>query len=141
VCGYAATWTKCLYHESVIGASRRRRGPRFIHQLRQPDLPTTEPWIIDARNHDQGLVIQRLHVNVAFPARARHIKAKLHVSLAQLIKECAPGGYSDVKDNARILVRQPIDRRKNNTFGNARGSSDPQFTGRWIGKKVDFLDP
>ncbi len=46
-----------------------------------------------------------------------------------------------MKNNARVLARQPIDGVQNNTFGKACRSSNPQFTGRWVGKKLDFPDP
>jgi hypothetical protein len=58
-----------------------------------------------------------------------------------LIEECAPRGYGDVKDSARVLVRQPVDCGENNTLGDARGGADPQFAGRRIGQKLDFPDP
>jgi hypothetical protein len=61
--------TKCLDNERVVSASGRRPGPRFIHQLCEPDLPAAEPWILDPRNHDQWLVVQHLHVNVAVADR------------------------------------------------------------------------
>jgi hypothetical protein len=61
--------------------------------------------------------------------------------LTQLLYERVAGGNDDMKNNARVLARQPIDGVQNNTFGKACRGSNPQFTGRWVGKKLDFPDP
>jgi hypothetical protein len=58
-----------------------------------------------------------------------------------LLYERVAGGNDDMKNNARILARQPIDGVENKAFGKACGRCNPQFTGRRVGQKLDFLDP
>jgi hypothetical protein len=57
-----------------------------------------------------------------------------------LIEERAARGNVDVKSNARILARRPIDDGEDNPLGNAGGGSDPQFTCRGVGEKLDVPD-
>ena len=67
-----------------------------------------------------------------------YIKAKLDVPFAQLMRAAARG-YGDVKDDAGILARQPIDHGENNSFGNAAGLRSATHRRR-IGEKLDIPD-
>jgi len=45
----------------------------------------------------------------------------------------------DMKGNARILARQPVDDRQDNALRQTGGASNPQFSGRGVGEKRNVL--
>src|SRR6185503_9317090 len=74
-------------------------------------------------------------------ASRERVKAELDLSRAQLLKQRASRCDGNVKNNARILPRQPIDDGENDSFGGAGGGSYSQFTGGGIGQELDILNP
>ena len=68
------------------------------------------------------------------------LKHEPDVPVAQLLKQRITRGDGDVKNDAGILPRQPIDHGENNSFGSSRGRSDPELARRRIGEKLDIPD-
>src|SRR5262245_1000761 len=66
-------------------------------------------------------------------------EAKLATAIAQVVKERGPLSYGDLKYDARILARQPVDDGEDDSLGNSGAGAQFHLSRRRVGKKLDIL--
>jgi hypothetical protein len=66
-------------------------------------------------------------------------KAKFNVTIAQLIMELNALVVRNVKNDARVLPRQPMDHRKYDTLRQGWAAADSHLTCGGVGEKLDIL--
>ena len=137
----ASARAKSFNDKCVEKRTRRRPGPVLINKLGELYLAAAHPWIINARHNDQRLLEQNFLIRVPFGiVLGQAHEPKLHAACAQSLKHRERVACNDVKDDARILLRQPIDSRRDNSLRQGRVRTNSQFSGAGVGENANVLD-
>src|SRR5262249_42281780 len=134
------TGAKGFYRGLCNRAFQRWQRPRFVHQFGQLDPASPSQWIFHACQDDKCVVVEGFEAELLFFKGAAtpgddEVKAP---RVQFTMQEVRPGGH-DMKNNAGVTPREPIDDGGDKAVSARQCVSDPHLSDCRIGKKLDML--